>query len=89
MAALLLRGDRVAVNGDCGVVVGGLSAAIVAAAADVPVIVLAPRSSFDPAAADGAALRADETFAHGTARLNPSSDVVPDDLVTRLVSEPA
>ena len=87
VAALLLRGDRVALNTDCGVTVGGLSAAIIAAAADVPVIVLAPRSSFDPGAADGAALRADETFAPGAARLNPSSDVVPHDLVTRLMSE--
>ena len=86
--AVLLRGDRVAVNTDCGVIVGGLSAAIIAAAADVPVIVLAPRSSFDPGAADGAALRADETFAPGAARLNPSTDVVPHDLVTRLISEP-
>jgi methylthioribose-1-phosphate isomerase len=87
VAALLLRGDRVATNADCGVIVGGLSAAIVAAAADVPVIVLAPRNSFDPGAADGVALRADETFAPGAARLNPSSDVVPHDLVTRLISE--
>jgi methylthioribose-1-phosphate isomerase len=86
VAALVLRGDRVAANTDCGVLVGGLTAAIVAAAADVPVIVLAPRNSFDPAAADGAALRAGETFAPG-ARLNPSSDVVPHDLVRQLVSE--
>ncbi len=82
-----MRGDRVAANTDCGVIVGGLSAAIVAAAADVPVLVLAPRTSFDPGAADGAALRAGETLVSGTARLNPSSDVVPRDLVTRLISE--
>jgi methylthioribose-1-phosphate isomerase len=86
--AVLLRGDRVAVNTDCGVIVGGLSAAIIAAAADVPVIVLAPRNSFDRGAANGAALRADETFGPGAARLNPSTDVVPHDLVTRLISEP-
>ena len=77
--AVLLRGDRVAANGDCGVLVGGLPAAIVAAAADVQVHVLAPHSAFDRTAADGAALRADSTSI-------PSSDVVPADLIANLVT---
>lgn len=80
MDAVLLRGDRMAANGDCGVLVGGLSAAIVAAAADVPVHVLAPRNAFDPAAADGAALRVDAPFV-------PTSDVVPAQLITGVISE--
>ena len=85
--ALLLRGDRIAANGDCGVLIGGLSAALVAAAAGVPVHVLAPRSAFDAGAADGAALRAETSFAPGATRLNPQCDVVAHDLVTRLISE--
>jgi len=87
--ALLLRGDRVCVNRDCGVLVGGLSAALVAASAGVPVHVLAPLSAFDPAAADRAALLADTSFATGATRLNPHSDVVPADLITRVISEHA
>ncbi|MDL2335867.1 MAG: hypothetical protein QFC55_07545, partial [Chloroflexota bacterium] len=78
--AVLLRGDRVAADGDCGVLVGGLSAAIVAAAADVPVHVLAPRNAFDPGAADGAAMRVDAAFL-------PTSDVLPAQLITRVISE--
>jgi methylthioribose-1-phosphate isomerase len=49
--ALVLRGDRVAANGDVGVLIGGLSAALLARANGVPVYVLAPQSAFDPVAA--------------------------------------
>ncbi len=85
--ALLLRGDRVCTNGDCGVLIGGLSAALVAASAGVPVHVLAPLNAVDPGASDGAAIRADTSFAPGATRLNPQSDVVPADLITRIISE--
>jgi methylthioribose-1-phosphate isomerase len=85
--ALLLRGDRVCANGDCGVLIGGLSAALVAASAGVPVHVLAPLNAVDPGAADGAAIRAETSFAAGTTRLNPQSDVVPADLITSIISE--
>lgn len=78
--AVLLRGDRIAANGDCGVLIGGLSVAIVAATADVPVHVLAPRNAVDPGAADGAALRIDAAFV-------PTSDVLPAQLITRVISE--
>ena len=57
--AVLLRGDVVCANGDVGTVVGSLGIARLAAAASVPVYVLAPRSAIDPAAADGSALRVD------------------------------
>jgi len=87
VAALLLRGDRVSANGDCGVLIGGLSAALVAASAGVPVHILAPLNAIDPGVADGAALRADASFATGATRLNPQSDVVPADLVTSIISE--
>ncbi|MEP7159361.1 MAG: hypothetical protein ABI797_08020, partial [Chloroflexota bacterium] len=57
--ALLLRGDRIAANGDTGVLLGGLGAARLVAAAGVPVHVLAPRVSIDAAAATGDQIRAD------------------------------
>lgn len=56
VAAVMLRADIVCANGDVGTVVGGANVAQLAAAASVPVYALAPRSAFDPAAADGSAL---------------------------------
>jgi methylthioribose-1-phosphate isomerase len=87
--AVLLRGDHMAVNGDCGTVIGGLSVALVAASSDVPVYVLAPRSAFDPAASDGKALRVDSPAAAGATRLNPTSDVIPARLITAVFTEGA
>jgi methylthioribose-1-phosphate isomerase len=72
--ALVLRGDRVAANGDAGVLLGGLSAALLAKAAGLPVHVLAPRSAFDPLVA----LPVSPT---------PTSDVVRAELITSLVTE--
>jgi methylthioribose-1-phosphate isomerase len=88
LSALLLRGDRIAANGDCSVLIGGRSAAVVAQSAGVPVVVLAPRSAFDASAADAAALRADVAFAAGTTRVNPSTDVVPAALISSVVTQP-
>lgn len=85
--ALLLRGDRVCANKDCGVLIGGLSAALVAASAGVPVHVLAALNAVDPGAANGAAIRSDTSFAAGATRLSPQSDVVPAELITRIISE--
>jgi methylthioribose-1-phosphate isomerase len=80
VTALLLRGDRVAPNGDCGVLLGGLSAALLAKSADVPVHVLAPRSALDNGATDGLARR------EGAA---PSDDILRADLVTSIITEAA
>lgn len=85
--ALLLRGDRIAANGDTGVLVGGLGAARLAAAADVPVHVLAPRISIDPAAASGEQIRGDAPFATSVAWLDPSQDVVPAELITSFLTD--
>jgi methylthioribose-1-phosphate isomerase len=71
--ALLLRGDRVATNGDVGVLIGGLSAATLAKASGVPVYVLAPRTAFDT------------TAASITVSTTPTSDIVRADLVTTVV----
>jgi methylthioribose-1-phosphate isomerase len=86
--ALLLRGDGVAENGDCAVLIGGLSAAAVAGAASVPVLVLAPRSAFADAP-DRGHLRSDTTFAPGATRLNPSIDILTAEMITRVISEAA
>ena len=63
---VLLRGDRICVNGDCGVLIGGLAVARLAAASGVPVHVLASATSFDPEAEDGAAIRVDHHSAAET-----------------------
>lgn len=89
VSALLLRGDRIAANGDCGVLIGGRSTAVVAHSAGVPVVVLAPRSAFDASAADAAALRAEVAFAADTTRVSPSTDVVPTALISSVVTQPA
>ncbi len=104
--AVLLRADAVCRNGDTGTIVGGLNVAQLAAAASVPVHSLAPRSAYDPRAADGSALRVElhsaaERLAAGSgddrpaglpsvifgARLVPHSDVVPADLIERVLTE--
>ncbi len=87
--AVLLRGDRVCINGDTGALIGSLSVAQLAAAAGVPVHVLAPLASFDPAAADGGAISVPLSAARLGGRLNPASDVVPASLITSLVTEGA
>lgn len=75
--ALLLRGDRVAENGECGVLVGGLPAALVAERGRVPVLVLAPRSAFDAMPSE-TGLRNERS---------PASDLLEAQLITRLVTE--
>jgi methylthioribose-1-phosphate isomerase len=72
--ALVLRGDRVAANGDVGVLIGGLAAAIVAKVNEVPVYVLAPRSAFDATESLGPSA-------------TPTSDVVRTDLITAALTE--
>lgn len=71
--ALLLRGDRVANNGDCGVLLGGVAAAVLAKAANVPVYVLAPRAAHESAAT----LEKSAT---------PTADVLRSELITKVVS---
>lgn len=75
--ALLLRGDRVAADGSCVVLLGGLPAAIVAARANVPLYVLAPKSAFG---GDASAL-----LSAGA----PTTDVIDAGLITSLVTEAA
>jgi methylthioribose-1-phosphate isomerase len=57
--AVLLRGDTVCANDDTLAIIGSLNVAHLAAVAGVPLHVLAPRSSYDPGAADGRSLLLD------------------------------
>ena len=83
--AAVLRGDRLAVNGDTGTIVGGLAVAQLAVPAAVPVLVLAPSAAQDPSAATGVAMSI-RLSASGN-HLNPTTDVIPAALITRIVTE--
>jgi methylthioribose-1-phosphate isomerase len=101
--AALLRGDTVAANGDTLSLIGSLNVATLATAADVPVLIVAPSTSFDEESADARGLVLDlrsvaESFAAQAeagsqrpavfgVRLNPQVDVVPRGLVSGYVTE--
>ena len=76
--AAILRGDRLAANGDTGTIVGGLAVAQLAAHAAVPLLVLAPSAAHDPSGATGG---------HFGDRLRPTTDVVPAALIARMVTD--
>jgi len=90
--AALLRGDTVGSNADTLAPIGSLNVATLASAADVPVLVIAPGSSFDVGSADVRSLVLDlqspaEDGAVVGARLYPTVDVVPRALVSGHVTE--
>src|ERR687890_466320 len=58
--AVLVGCDRVAANGDTANKIGTYSLAVLARANAIPFYVVGPRSSFDPAAADGAAIHIEQ-----------------------------
>lgn len=90
--AVVLRGDTVAANGDTATLLGSLSVAELAHAANVPVYVLAPELSWDHAASDASHLALDlrsaaELGSASRARLNPPFDIVPAGVVSAYVTE--
>ena len=101
--AALLRGDTVAANGETLALIGSLNVATLATAADVPVLVIAPGTSFDEQSADGRSLVLDlrspaESFAASVqtgsprpavfgVRLNPTVDIIPRAFVSGYVTE--
>jgi methylthioribose-1-phosphate isomerase len=101
--AALLRGDTVTAARDTAAIIGSMNVAALAAAADVPVFVVAPRSSFnDQVEARDLVLELRspaETLASSTAvggrgrpavfgvRLNPTVDIVPPALVSGFLTE--
>jgi methylthioribose-1-phosphate isomerase len=99
--AVLVGADRIAVNGDTANKLGTATLAVLAHHHDVAFYVVAPTSTIDPAAVEGAAIEiehrdADEVrTAVGKAVLappatpvwNPAFDVTPAELITAIVTE--
>jgi len=83
--------DRIAANGDTANKIGTYSLAVLAAYHQIPFVVVAPSSTVDLAAADGAAIPIEERdSAELTTRFparNPAFDVTPGSLVTAIVTE--
>ena len=83
--------DRIAANGDTANKIGTYSLAVLAAHHDLPLVVVAPTSTLDPAAASGADIPIEERNpAEVTARFparNPAFDVTPAELVAAIVTE--
>ena len=97
---VLIGADRIARNGDTANKVGSLSLAIAARHAGVPLLVVAPETTIDPATASGDGIPIEEradaevTSFHGarsapagTRALNPAFDVTPAGLITAIVTD--
>jgi methylthioribose-1-phosphate isomerase len=83
--------DRIAANGDTANKIGTYALAVLARHHALPLVVVAPTSTLDPATATGDAIPIEERAgseltAHFSAR-NPAFDVTPADLVTAIVTE--
>ncbi len=83
--------DRIAVNGDVANKIGTYALAVLAAHHHLPLVVVAPSSTIDPAAVTGAAIPVEERSpAEITGRFharNPAFDVTPAELVSAIVTE--
>jgi methylthioribose-1-phosphate isomerase len=99
-ASLMARGevdcvvvgaDRIAANGDTANKIGTYALAVLARHHGVPLVVVAPTSTLDPAAPDGAAIpieeRAGDEISDRFASVNPAFDVTPAALITAIVTE--
>jgi methylthioribose-1-phosphate isomerase len=99
-ASLMARGevdcvvtgaDRIAANGDTANKIGTYSLAVLARHHDIPLYVVAPTSTVDPATPTGAAIPIEERDgAEITARFaarNPAFDVTPAELIAAIVTE--
>ena len=99
-ASLIARGlvdcvvtgaDRIAANGDVANKIGTYALALAASRHGIPLYVVAPTSTLDPATATGAEIRIEERDpAEVTARFpawNPAFDVTPAELVAAIVTE--
>jgi len=97
---IIVGADRVASNGDVANKIGTYTLAVLATRHGVPFYVAAPRSTFDPAMADGAAIPIEERAPEevtgyrdlrwaprGIAVRNPAFDVTPAELITGLICE--
>ena len=97
---VLIGADRITASGDTANKVGSLSLALAARHAGVPLLVVAPESTVDPATADGAGIEIEErgadevtgfrgvrTAPAGTRALNPAFDVTPASRITAIVTD--
>jgi methylthioribose-1-phosphate isomerase len=100
IACVMVGADRIALNGDVANKIGTYAVALAARTHDVPFYVAAPRSTFDPETASGAAIPIEERSANevrhaGGAVIaapaaevwNPAFDVTPAELVTGYITD--
>ena len=100
VACVLAGADRIAANGDVANKIGTYTLALAARAHGVPVYVLAPTSTIDPATPDGAAIPIEERAPQevtgwrgvraapdGVGAWNPAFDVTPAELITAIVTD--
>jgi len=98
--AVLVGADRIAANGDTANKIGTYGVAVLAKAHGIPLYVLAPTSTFDPALRDGAAIPIEirdgaevtEGFGRRTAPegvdvYSPAFDVTPAGLISAIICE--
>jgi methylthioribose-1-phosphate isomerase len=83
--------DRIAANGDTANKIGTYSLAVIASHHGIPLYVVAPTSTLDPASASGADIPIEQRDpAEVTARFparNPAFDVTPAELIAAIVTE--
>ncbi len=83
--------DRIAANGDTANKIGTYSLAVLASHHSIPLYVVAPTTTFDPATPDGAAIPIEERdpgeITTRFAARNPAFDVTPADLITAIITE--
>ncbi|MCD6589437.1 MAG: S-methyl-5-thioribose-1-phosphate isomerase [Candidatus Fermentibacteraceae bacterium] len=98
--AVITGADRIAMNGDSANKIGTYPLALAAFEAGVPFYIVAPVSTFDPAAADGGFIEIEErgreelavwggkkTIPDGVGVYNPAFDVTPVRLITSIICE--
>jgi methylthioribose-1-phosphate isomerase len=98
--AVFVGADRIAANGDVANKIGTYGLALLAQAHGIPLYVVAPRSTVDPALPDGDAIPIEERAAEevttlggvrvapeGVRAANPAFDVTPARYVTAIVTE--
>lgn len=100
ITCVIVGADRIALNGDVANKIGTYAVALAAHAHRVPFYVAAPRSTFDAATANGAAIPIEERSAQELRRAggavvaapaadvwNPAFDVTPAELVTGYITD--
>jgi methylthioribose-1-phosphate isomerase len=100
IACVIVGADRIAKNGDVANKIGTYSVALAAKAHGVPFYVAAPRSTFDPATPNGAAIPIEERSATEVRQAggtviaaaaadvwNPAFDVTPAELITGYITD--